>query len=1106
MGKPIYLFLCCFFLVGQSYSQMVLSEIMFNPEGDDQYNEYIEVFNTSHSDSVDLNQWLVSDGERLNSIVEYERGTVLAPRSYALIFAYKYFTDSQHYREVIPPEALVLSSSHSTLGLNGLANSRPETISLFTPDTTEVASWTYTVPNADGFSEEKKVVDYPDEDKNWGDAIVPGGTPGYANSIAPLDFDLAFVAEKARVSPEYITSHDSLCFDLWLVNIGINSVEQVSVDLFEDANLDGIFAPGERLATQPVSSAGFSWMDSLHVLVRMQPLAIGLHAFRAKIVYSEDQDISNNQLDLEAEVRVGYGDVVVNEIYADDNASWLEMYNALPEAVSLRGWQLLFPRHSSLIVLKKEISIAPSGMVLFVSPGFDVETIWKTQAPVVEVKDLPTLDPGSEIISLIDERGATIDSVYYSLPFSQDKRSVERLSYDLPGDQTSSWQYCPYPQGSTPGEANAAGRPFADPAISAGSVVYEPAYPALNDSITLSFYVHNHGNLAAIEVQVSVYSILAASVDTLLLSQINIPSISSFDSIQCTLSLRLQGVGLYTILFRVDAANDFYAINNNTETAMRVGYPFHTLVVNEILYNTEEKEQEWVELYNPSNQTVDLASWSLRDKSRRVILTDVSFLLDPGGYLVFSNVPLPGDSLTSNIVNPRLPEMNNSGDVLVLYDAAGHVCDSLEYKSIWGGSRSVSLERIRFDEASTDSLNWASCIDPAGSTPGRVNSVSPKDWDVSVLPDRFLFTPVRPEANDDILLTVTVENTGLNPLTNVSVSFRCRPLYAEESLLILDPVKIPYLNPQERKEITATWKKAPPGTFILQVQVDHPQDGLADNDFAERRVSISFPSESIVINEIMFNPLPNQAEWIELYNRTPSEVDLVDWRIADNDTTRCSVITPSSCLLLPGEFLVLAADSIEVDSPAKMICLSGWPSLSNSGDEIYLTDANGRIIDHVIYSTENSDRRGFSLERISPSAPSAEPTNWMQSVDTRGHTAGGPNSVFIDVLPGGVSLNVSPDPFSPDGDGFEDVVAISYELPTTVASAHLKVYDIHGRMVRFLLNNESTGASRTVFWDGTDEDGQRCRMGIYIVYLEALDRLHRMVHRTKRTLVLATRL
>ncbi|OGC01673.1 hypothetical protein A2V82_03065, partial [candidate division KSB1 bacterium RBG_16_48_16] len=1041
-----------------------------------------------------------------NSIVEYEQGTKLAPRSYALVFAYKYFTDSRYYRDAIPPQALVLSSSHSTLGLNGLANSRAETISLFTPDTTEVASRAYTVPNADGFSEEKKVLDYPDEDKNWADAIVPGGTPGYANSIAPLDFDLAFVAEKVRVSPANITRRDSLCFDFWLVNIGINSVERVIVDLFEDANLDGIFAPGERLATQAAPSAGLSWMDTLHVLVRTHPLAVGLHGFRAQIVYNEDRDISNNQLDLEAEVRAGYGDVVVNEIYTDEKATWLEVYNALPEAVSLRNWQILFPLHKSSVVLKKEISIAPNGMALFVSPDFDAETIWKTQTPIIEMKELPALDSGSEIISLIDERGATIDSVYYSLPFSQDKKSVERLGYDLPGDQTSSWQFCPYPKGATPGEANAAGRSFADPAISAGSVIYQPAFPALNDSITLSFYVHNHGNMAAGDVQVFIYSILAASTDTMLVSHINVPRISPADSSQCTLSLQPQDVGLYTILFRVDAANDFYAINNRAETVVRVGYPFHTLVVNEILYNTEEKEQEWVELYNPSSRTVDLAGWSLRDKSRQVTLTDVSFLLDPGGYLVFSNVPLQGDSLALNIVNPRLPELNNSGDILVLYDAAGHVCDSLEYKSLWGGGRSVSLERIRFDEASTDSLNWASSIDPSGSTPGRVNSVSPKAWDVAVLPDRFFCEPARPEADDDILLTVTVENTGLNPLTNFSVFFHYRPLHSEESLLISDPVTISYLEPQERTEVAATWKSAPSGTFILQAQVAHPQDGLADNDFAERRISVSFPRESLVINEIMFNPLPNQGEWIELFNKSSLEIDLFDWRLADSDTAASTVIADSSCLFLPGEFVVLAADSFEVDSPAKWVCLSRWPSLSNSGDEIYLTDANGRVIDHVIYSTENAERRGFSLERISPSTPSAETTNWVQSVDARGHTAGRTNSVFIDVLPGGVSLEVSPDPFSPDSDGFEDVVAISCELPVTSASIHLKIYDIHGRMVRFLLNNESTGAKRTVFWDGTDEDGQRCRMGIYIVYLEALDRLHRTVHRAKKTLVLATRL
>src|SRR5512136_818904 len=47
------------------------------------------------------------------------------------------------------------------------------------------------------------------------------------------------------------------------------------------------------------------------------------------------------------------------------------------------------------------------------------------------------------------------------------------------------------------------------------------------------------------------------------------------------------------------------------------------------------------------------------------------------------------------------------------------------------------------------------------------------------------------------------------------------------------------------------------------------------------------PSETLLINEIMYHPLENENtnEWIELFNPTQTSIDVTDWMIADEKET-----------------------------------------------------------------------------------------------------------------------------------------------------------------------------------------------------------------------------
>ena len=91
-----------FFIITNLPAQNIkITEIMFNPAGNERYNEFVEIYNTSESDTIDLAGWMVSDGTKMNEIIAHEQSTRLAPNQFALIFVPKYFTMSKQYEQTV---------------------------------------------------------------------------------------------------------------------------------------------------------------------------------------------------------------------------------------------------------------------------------------------------------------------------------------------------------------------------------------------------------------------------------------------------------------------------------------------------------------------------------------------------------------------------------------------------------------------------------------------------------------------------------------------------------------------------------------------------------------------------------------------------------------------------------------------------------------------------------------------------------------------------------------------------------------------------------------------------------------------------------------------
>jgi flagellar hook assembly protein FlgD len=82
------------------------------------------------------------------------------------------------------------------------------------------------------------------------------------------------------------------------------------------------------------------------------------------------------------------------------------------------------------------------------------------------------------------------------------------------------------------------------------------------------------------------------------------------------------------------------------------------------------------------------------------------------------------------------------------------------------------------------------------------------------------------------------------------------------------------------------------------------------------------------------------------------------------------------------------------------------------------------------------------------------------------------------------------------------VLNISYNFSEPGFVATIIIYDAKGRLVKNLLQNELLGTSGTFSWDGINDNNEKARIGIYIIFIEAFD-IKGNVKSFKKTVVLA---
>jgi Lamin Tail Domain len=155
----------------------------------------------------------------------------------------------------------------------------------------------------------------------------------------------------------------------------------------------------------------------------------------------------------------------------------------------------------------------------------------------------------------------------------------------------------------------------------------------------------------------------------------------------------------------------------------------------------------------------------------------------------------------------------------------------------------------------------------------------------------------------------------------------------------------------------------------------------------------------ILISEIMAKPLSNQVlpnvEYIELYNRSNSKIELKDWKII-NGSQKDTLVSKS---IEKGKFLILCdrTDTSKLSKYGDVLGVNKFNTLGNLVDDFYITDALGNAIDAIAYDkldyrSSAKSQGGYSLERMNLNNP-CNFNDWTGSNDKTGGTPGKENSV-----------------------------------------------------------------------------------------------------------------
>lgn len=387
-----------------------------------------------------------------------------------------------------------------------------------------------------------------------------------------------------------------------------------------------------------------------------------------------------------------------------------------------------------------------------------------------------------------------------------------------------------------------------------------------------------------------------------------------------------------------------------------------SLLINEVLPAADG----FVEIFNPGASAIDLTGWHLSDSPGSLTQYQIpSGLSVPASGFITIGYGTAGLATGGNTVvyltEPDGTTIANAIDALVPLDGR-----SLGRKG--DGSSSWFL----FSQPSPNAPNASSSADfslkineAAFTAEGDSIWIEFFNPSPAALDTSGLFVASSPDFSDKVALSGTAPPTGFLTLAHAFPADDELTLFLiNGSDTILDAVAIPRQAP---RNFSAAF---PDGSGNFYVTGTGSQ-GIANSPDRET---------AIVFSELMVDPPSEQrdGEFIELYNRSQSPVDLSGWDFSSG----VNFTFPSGTILGAGQYAVIAANENFTTYPNIIGQYTG--QLSNRGELLQLVDSWGNIVDEVHYHTggnwpELAGGLGSSLELRHPDMDNSKASAWADS-------------------------------------------------------------------------------------------------------------------------------
>ncbi len=806
------------------------------------------------------------------------------------------------------------------------------------------------------------------------------------------------------------------------------------------------------------------------------------------------QTVCNSSINAQT---VGYREVIINEIMADPSPAvsdipeveYVEIFNRSESSIDLTGWTLKDASNTQAVFPPTTLESGEYAIICKETEKAFFERFGK----VIGTPKWPVLNNDKDSVILRNSQGELIDALYYSDSWYKDSEkkkggwALELINPALSCSDSENWIASSSSNGGTPGTANSVldNTPDTIPPLLFSYSVQDSKTILLSFSEPVDIITSENPNLYILSPNVEIQTVLIAP---------------DAKNITLLLESEMQKGIEYTL--RILGISDCEG-NSTDEILIEIFLgdiaEFNDVIITEIMADPTPSaglpEEEYIEIYNRSIKIIDLKGMIFTAGSRSAEFPEGQLL--PGEYAAV--VPEEAAELFDRVPKviglSKFPTLANTGATLSLSNQNQEIIFSLTYSDSWYETANKkeggwSLEMIDLTQPCADAINWKESESEIGGTPAAQNSVD------GFIEQQESLKPLALEYLSDRSIQILFSGK-LHPAFTDKVQIEVIPFLEIEQINFKNQsgnqIEIIFAEPISEQE-----------KYEISIQGFYDCDG---REMEAAKIALGKPTfpepGDIILNELLYDPLTGGEDFIELLNISSKILSLSDLVITREDPITGVFVNQLELseykrLIFPGDYLVLSAKGENVRSqyhtPGAGVFtdISKFPNYVNDGGIVGVYSNDGVLLDRLEYDPKMHYRvlkstKGVSLERINPKVPADERTNWNSaSLSVGGATPGYQNSQFLIPVPKG-SLSVTPEIFSPDGDGYDDVLGVSYQLDQTDYVGSAAAYTIDGIPARKIFKNQTLSQNGFFTWDGLDDNGKKARVGIYVIVLEVFD-------------------